>query len=483
MKILLRTKFALGIIISAVVLSGVSITVSSRVIGSLIDGHFKNKAIELARTVTLITDLDSALKIKSDILTIYNKTPKKILSDQWGTREFNDYVDRFDSVFRNAVFKSLHNTLHAFQTANNVQSVYLAFVDNIHKTLVYMVDASDDPCPPGCVDALDINAQNLQLLNDPEIGFPPFITNTKEYGWLVTAGVPVYEHNHVVCYAMVDISMEEVRSQQIQFVMMISTILVIITILICALGVHLVDVNIAKPIRTLTTSAAHYCAEESATEHYIFTHINVHTNDELEELTDSMKQMEKDLNSHIKSLLQTTRELKNTREKADQMTKLAQKDALTGVRNKTAYLKEIKDLDEQIVENNAEFGIAMIDMNYLKTINDDYGHEKGDIALQKLCQLICTTFSHSPVFRIGGDEFVVVLKKDDYINHKNLEQDLFNRLDALQKDQALSPWEKLSCALGIAVFEKDTDLCVEDVFKRADETMYEHKKRMKAERV
>ena len=55
-----------------------------------------------------------------------------------------------------------------------------------------------------------------------------------------------------------------------------------------------------------------------------------------------------------------------------------------------------------------------IDLNNLKTINDTYGHDKGNIAIMKLANMICEVFSKSPVFRIGGDEFAVILFKKDY---------------------------------------------------------------------
>jgi GGDEF domain-containing protein len=52
----------------------------------------------------------------------------------------------------------------------------------------------------------------------------------------------------------------------------------------------------------------------------------------------------------------------------------------------------------------------MFDLNDLKHINDRYGHERGDEYIVNCCRLICQVFKHSPVFRIGGDEFVALLR-------------------------------------------------------------------------
>ena len=124
----------------------------------------------------------------------------------------------------------------------------------------------------------------------------------------------------------------------------------------------------------------------------------------------------------------------------------------------------------------------MIDLNFLKFINDTFGHEQGNLAIIGLTKLVCKIFAHSPVFRIGGDEFAVILKNDDYKNIKALEKTFNDRINELAADDALLPWEKISAALGYALFDPEKDKSTDDVFKRADQNMYERKKAMKAER-
>ena len=127
-----------------------------------------------------------------------------------------------------------------------------------------------------------------------------------------------------------------------------------------------------------------------------------------------------------------------------------------------------------------KFGIAMIDLNFLKRVNDSYGHECGNISIKRLSQLICEVFAHSPVFRIGGDEFAVILKNNDYENIRAL-ADIFNeRLQAIGQDSSLEAWEQISAAIGYALFDPKRDGHADDVFKRADQVMYDQKKKMKA---
>ena len=161
------------------------------------------------------------------------------------------------------------------------------------------------------------------------------------------------------------------------------------------------------------------------------------------------------------------------------MSELAHKDALTGIRNKTSYDNEIRLLDWTLADGTVEFGIAVVDLNCLKTINDTYGHENGNIAIKKLCRVICEVFSHSPVFRIGGDEFAVILKNADYKNIDNLIKKFYETTDSFTDNEFLQPWERTSAAIGYALFDPAIDSNTTDVFNRADAAMYEKKRQMK----
>ena len=205
--------------------------------------------------------------------------------------------------------------------------------------------------------------------------------------------------------------------------------------------------------------------------------------DEIAALSMQIAAMILELENYMKRLVETTRQLGEAQEHADAMNELANKDALTGIRNKTAYDKEIRRLEWEIQGNKQkQFGLAMVDLNFLKRINDTYGHEQGNIAIKKLCHLVCAIFEHSPVFRIGGDEFAVVLEHNDYAKVSDL-VDTFNaKLDEMAADTKLEPWERISAAIGVARYDPVTDSSVANVFKRADKAMYLRKKEMKAVR-
>ena len=159
---------------------------------------------------------------------------------------------------------------------------------------------------------------------------------------------------------------------------------------------------------------------------------------------------------------------------------LAYADALTSVHNKGAFDIYVSTLDQELEKASEppQFGVCIFDCNNLKTINDVSGHDKGDLYLKAASRVICRAFSHSPVFRIGGDEFAVVLLNDDFKNRDNNLKE-FDRLCSEKREDADVSWERVDIARGVAVYDPAADASVNDVVRRADRLMYEDKWRIK----
>ncbi|MCR5122603.1 MAG: EAL domain-containing protein [Ruminococcus sp.] len=160
----------------------------------------------------------------------------------------------------------------------------------------------------------------------------------------------------------------------------------------------------------------------------------------------------------------------------NQANELARRDELTGTRNKTAY-HELEQSIQHNIESGIEvsdFAIIVCDINGLKEVNDTKGHKAGDEYIRSASRLICRVFSHSPVFRIGGDEFAVYISGDAFSNREVLLDELHTHvLENIKKH------EGAIIAAGMASFDPDADIKIGDVFNRADTRMYENKKRLK----
>lgn len=346
-----------------------------------------------------------------------------------------------------------------------------------------MVDAAvEDSCPPGVTDPFFY--EDEEILRNPERGFLPTVTDTEEYGWLVATGRPIHDSTgELVGYACVDVSMEAVVTQERSFIRTIAMALLAVAVVAGVLGIWLVDWFLVRPINILSDAAERYTSGKEGERMQRFASLSIHTRDEVEALAHSMAVMEKDINEHIANLLSTTQALVSTQAKAEQMNQLASIDALTKVRNKRSYDQETKRLDQAIQAGEARFGLLMIDLNDLKKLNDTYGHDKGDVAINMLCRVVCGVLKHSPVFRIGGDEFVTILEGQDYDNVNTLISRFNAKIEKIREDEALPPWKRITAAMGWACFDSGMDADTQTVFKRADKAMYERKKQMKAQQV
>lgn len=166
---------------------------------------------------------------------------------------------------------------------------------------------------------------------------------------------------------------------------------------------------------------------------------------------------------------------KKAAQERDEARSVAYTDPLTGVKSKNAFAVEESRLEADIAGGNAgEFGIIVCDVNGLKRINDTLGHKASDEYIKSACKLLCEHFKHSPVFRIGGDEFVVLLKGHDY----QARNEILENINSIIEENIGS--NKVVASLGFTDFDPETDNSFHEVFKRADGLMYERKMQLKS---
>lgn len=162
-------------------------------------------------------------------------------------------------------------------------------------------------------------------------------------------------------------------------------------------------------------------------------------------------------------------------EKADMLHTLAITDNLTGLYNRTALAEH----QINYCKNNTQYikvGIILLDINFLKQVNDNHGHEKGDQLLKYASNGILESFSqYGYCYRIGGDEFLVV------ITSSNPDHAYKNGILALDNycsihNSKVDPWCKLEIAHG---YVYDCDMTFEEAMILADQKMYQNKKELK----
>ena len=153
---------------------------------------------------------------------------------------------------------------------------------------------------------------------------------------------------------------------------------------------------------------------------------------------------------------------------------MANTDSMTGVRNKHAYSENEAVINERIKNKEVQkLSVVVCDINGLKYVNDTRGHAAGDKLIKDACAMVCEYFTHGAVFRVGGDEFVVILEGKGYDTMQEVISDLNRKVEENIKEDAVV------VSIGYAVLEEN-DQRLRDVFERADKMMYERKAELKA---
>ena len=150
---------------------------------------------------------------------------------------------------------------------------------------------------------------------------------------------------------------------------------------------------------------------------------------------------------------------------------LAHRDALTGTASKHAYVKAEDALNTRIeAGENLTFAVAVCDINGLKKVNDTQGHLAGDAYIKDAADMVSRCLEGGEVFRVGGDEFAVLLRGPAYEKRTDLLVQLTKTQETRRKNG------QVTVACGLAEYEQGNDRRVQDVFDRADRAMYENKK-------
>ena len=311
-----------------------------------------------------------------------------------------------------------------------------------------------------------------------------------EWGWLCSAYAPVYDSNgELICTVGCDLDMEDVMNDRKTFIIYLAITTVVLIALILAGAVVFVNKTVVSPLVRLTEGMKKFDPdEEKGYEKAGVITVDVKSNDEIRDIYEETRSMQIRIIDHINSITRITREkemaehdVRKKEKEIGAISKKAYRDSLTGVGNKEAYTDKMAELNEGIKRGDTEFAIVMLDINMLKTINDTYGHTEDDIYIKGCCMVFCETFKHSPVYRIGGDEFVAVLTGNDYKDREEKTEQMKKKFAESEKDMSVKHWYRFSASVGIAEFTHG-DEDAETVFRRADQLMYEHKQEHKKTR-
>ncbi|MDO4405449.1 MAG: GGDEF domain-containing protein [Atopobiaceae bacterium] len=384
-------------------------------------------------------------------------------------------------------FKETHDLLYIYiikplkiDPPHNMMDVLAATTawerDNEADTLTDLGVVTDDAYPA------DVAEQYMARMDhDPTV---TFFRNDTDFGDIYTAIRPIFngkgEPIAVICG---DIMIDDITGAALNYALaafLASLAFSAWALLLISLWI---ERRIAGPLGRLQRSASDFeekCRSRADLHELTMGDPLIRTGDEIQALSDSIVSMVQDVQAYAHDLIAKDNEIVSMKEHVNKMDVLAYRDTLTGAGNKAAYEKATGRLEWDILAGNAHFAIVVTDLNYLKHVNDSYGHDKGDEYLRSAYNLMREVFVDSPIFRVGGDEFAVIVQHEELARCTQLIDELKRRAWGTMQDSSLDPWQRVSLACGYASYEPGNDVAA--VFAQADANMYEDKRRMHAQR-
>ena len=347
-------------------------------------------------------------------------------------------------------YRAIHNTLFRFE--QNIELAYIYCVRALDDgSFVFTIDP--DPESPG---AFGDHIPYTEALYNASLGTPGVDKEAyvDQWGRFYSAYSPVFDSNgNVTDIVAVDFTADwydRQFSSQLKAIVSISGI----SILVASISILLIANrykkrfdrlfqgmnNVSEGIETLVHEISPDAEPVQQTEK------TVRNTDEIDMMNERISSLQEKLGKQI--------QLVRSR---------AYIDGLTGLNNRAAYEEHVNRLEDEIRGGTANFAIALFDVNSLKEVNDKYGHKKGDGVIRSAAVALQNTFREGKLYRIGGDEFLVILESS-YV-------ELPQKLAALRGNQG-----GFSISSGSAVYNRETDREYRSVFNRADTAMYNDKR-------
>lgn len=306
MKLSLRQKTVCMILLLALALTITAAAVGYDVYAGTMDAHYQMLAMNVSKTAASLVNAEEVGELVAQVMEIYRKDPAPTYDSD---EEWAEYLSQYTGISEQESFTTLYDTLYKIKTANNVLSLYISYMDSESMTGIYIIDAdkTETGCPTGTWDI--IYPQNYEAMKHPENGFEAYITDTEEYGWLCSAGAAVLDDSgKAVAHVFTDISMESVMADRQAFLMRLCAILIGITTVITLALIKVVNAALVKPINSLASAASSYVEAKEEGEVSALALLDIHTGDEVENLSHALKRMERDINGYIENLTHVTAE-------------------------------------------------------------------------------------------------------------------------------------------------------------------------------
>ncbi len=449
-----------------------------------IDAYFKGLTLDTARNFASMVDADYLLELSDVAASDEFQALREQAEKQDNEQLIEDYL-RDRDMWEPYVDIRERMSLY-LRNMKDVKYLYIVRCgDRDAEYDMYLIDDNENPIyMTGYIESREAELLGRDFSQEVE----PTISNG-DWGWLCSGFAPVYTGDGTLAAQIgCDVGMEDIMAErQANFINVMLASLAI-TVLILGGVIVLIRNNIINPLNLITKEMMKFSpADDLGYESSHVIDLDINSRDEIEAIYQEIRSMQTRILDYLKDITVIQQEKEkaesDVREKSRKIGQISAevyRDSLTSVGSKIAYKKKAEELDLEIGREGCEFAIVMIDVNFLKMINDEYGHAAGDDYLKGCCHIISSIYKHSPVFRVGGDEFVAVLRGEDYEDRQAKLQEMRQTFEEQYQRKDLDPWRRYCAASGMSEYQPG-DKDVEQVFERADKQMYENKVSFKKE--
>lgn len=284
----IRTKIIFSIIILALVISTVLVYISYITYKSVMNEHYETLGNNVAKTAVAMLDEDVMLKYSKQVAT----------ADPQTTMESQEYQD-------------ILGILDRIKASNNVLYLYMIYPTETGAYFVFDTDKSEESCPYGYF--MEYYEGSFSEISDKLVRGEavPAVVSDQDYGWIISISYPyLSQDGELVGYMCVDLSMDKVVADRQSFLFNCIWIMLLITVAFTIVYMVLFNRIFVRPIIQMTNATGAFVSNRENGEEQIslISSLEVHTNDELQKLCESLKKMKSDLNLHIENLKNVTAE-------------------------------------------------------------------------------------------------------------------------------------------------------------------------------
>lgn len=363
--------------------------------------------------------------------------------------------DKLDSYIktgqRDTYYYEMWNKLIDYRNTNeDIVQLMIGWFDENGLHYIYDTDLTENGAFLDDIEAMDAEQEKRvkKLVRGEDVGYITYPDRIVVYRPVQSS------YNLHMGYVIVGISTAESKRDQYQYLLRLILAVLVLTLAVSLWFILRINHTVIRPINKLSTAAASYKdAAGTSGEDSPLAQLQIHTGDEIEVLFHSLCKMESDILASSNSLAIATWNSYH-----DSMTQLFNKRYLENCR--VAF------------ESKTSVGIVYFDIDNLKKMNDICGHESGDEVIIKTADFIRKhQTGDNPGFRMGGDEFMLV------VCDKTAEE--MQTLEAVMKSDPqtvlTAPEKEVQCRIAIGYAYQQGSIDLERLIEEADQNMYKDK--------